>query len=220
MKAKNIGVDVPDINVTPWLESFKSECLFQLTNQAQAYGVVVESFDVLDRELEGSLGKDLEKQSEQVLRNQIEATQIELQNHIKTETQRGKLEIAKVQAEQTKTDSDAAYYAATRKADADYYEALKKAKAATEALEMRSAQEARNVINTANAKCHEVEALGKAYATVSETHAREMQLGELEVQKRKVLPASTIYFAGGGDSSGAVASGVAFQSGIGLVRSQ
>ncbi|KAJ3198784.1 hypothetical protein HDU82_001033 [Entophlyctis luteolus] len=90
--------------------------------QAVSYGITVESFYVLDRELEGNLGKDLEKQSEQVLRNQIQATQIALMNQIATETQRGKLEIAKVEAEQCKTIADAEYYASAKLSDAKAYE--------------------------------------------------------------------------------------------------
>lgn len=41
----------------------------------------------MDRELAGSLGKELEKRAEEVLQTQIKASQIELQNKIKTEEQ-------------------------------------------------------------------------------------------------------------------------------------
>ncbi|KAJ3206817.1 ABC transporter C member 13, partial [Entophlyctis luteolus] len=65
MRAQKVGGDVPDHHVQPWLDSFKANCLIDLSQQAISYGITVESFDVLDRELEGNLGKDLEKQSEQ-----------------------------------------------------------------------------------------------------------------------------------------------------------
>jgi hypothetical protein len=41
----------------------------------------------------------LERQAETVLQNQLEATQIELRNHINTEKQKGILEVAKVEQE-------------------------------------------------------------------------------------------------------------------------
>ncbi len=40
---------------------------------------------MIDQELDGALGKDLEKQAEKVLQNQIEASQVQLKNKIKTE---------------------------------------------------------------------------------------------------------------------------------------
>ncbi|KAI9358922.1 hypothetical protein DFJ73DRAFT_757813 [Zopfochytrium polystomum] len=86
IRAKSIGGDVPDHHVETWLESFKTECVRDLREQAVTYGIIVHSFDVLDRELD--LGRDLDLQSEQVLRNQMQATEIGLQNHVMTETQR------------------------------------------------------------------------------------------------------------------------------------
>ncbi len=47
---------------------------------------MVISLEVMDRELAGALGQDLEKQAEKVLRNQVEASQIALQNQINTGT--------------------------------------------------------------------------------------------------------------------------------------
>lgn len=222
MRAKKLGGDIPDVNIVPWLESFKSECLRELTEQAQAYGIVVESFDVLDRMLDGSLGKDLEDQAEQVLRNQMQATQIELQNHIKTETQRGVLEISKVQAEQTKTESDASYYASTRKADALYYETMRQAHAGAEAAELEAQQQAKNVVILAQAKETEIGMLSRAYASVKSDHTKRLQLGELEVKKRQALPAKTIYFSndGGGGCSERhhVESGLSFGLGHAAAR--
>ncbi|KAJ3126821.1 hypothetical protein HK098_007115 [Nowakowskiella sp. JEL0407] len=196
MRAKNVGGDVPDFHTAPWLDSFKSECLKDLTRQAKAYGIVVESFDVLDRELEGKLGKDLEAQSEQVLRNQVQATQVELQNHIATETQRGKLEIAKVEAEQKKTQADAEFYVQTKKADANAYQVVKSAEAEADASNRRTTQEAKNVVTLADAKRIEIEIISKAYSQVPEGHAQRMQLSVFEVEKRKALPQKTIYFTG------------------------
>lgn len=277
MRAKRIGGDIPDHDVLPWLESFKSECLHELITQAATYGVVVESFDVLDRELEGDLGKDLERQAEQVLRNQIEATQIELQNQIKTETQRGQLAVAKVKAdqtkteadanyfaqtriadahfydatqkakaaaeatrvaaeqetknqavlaegakvkaEQTKTEADAAFYAAQRMADGKYYDAMKVAQAAAEASKIQAEQEAKNIVVIAEAKKKEIEMLAQAYASVNADHAKRMQIEGVEVEKRRALPAKTVYFAGSEGAAGTVASGLAFQSGIALEKS-
>ncbi|KAI9346580.1 hypothetical protein BDR26DRAFT_817878 [Obelidium mucronatum] len=186
MRAQKVGGDVPD-HVEPWLDAFKSACLTDLRHQAETYGIVVESFDVLDRELEGALGKDLERQSEQVLRNQVQATQIELQNHIATETQRGKLQIVKVEAEQKKTQADADFY---------YYEVVKAAEAQAESSELRTQQDVKNTVAIAEAKKKEIELVGTAYSHVPEGHAQKMQLSVFEVEKRKALPERTIYFAG------------------------
>ncbi|KAJ3251438.1 hypothetical protein HDU77_005865 [Chytriomyces hyalinus] len=199
MRAQKLGGDVPDHHIEPWLDAFKNACLRDLRSQAEGYGITVESFDVLDRELDGALGKDLEKQSEQVLRNQVQATQIELQNHIATETQRGRLEIAKVEAEQKKTVADADYYVNTKQSDALYYKVLKAAEAEAEASELKTVQEVKNIVNLAGAKRTEIEVIGGAYAQVPIGHAQAMQLSVFDVEKRKALPEKTIYFAG--DSS-------------------
>ncbi|KAJ3344459.1 hypothetical protein HDU83_005214 [Entophlyctis luteolus] len=196
MRAQKVGGDVPDHHVQPWLDSFKANCLTDLSQQAISYGITVESFDVLDRELEGNLGKDLEKQSEQVLRNQIQATQIALMNQIATETQRGKLEIAKVEAEQRKTIADAEYYASAKLSDAKAYEIVKQAQAAAEASQTQTEQDVKNIIALADAKRREIEVIGKAYAAIPDGHAQRMQLAVFEVEKRKALPEKTIYFAG------------------------
>ena len=216
MRAKKVGGDVPDVDVVPWLESFKTECLNELMDQATGYGIVVESFDVLDRELEGELGKDLEKQAEQVLQNQMKATQLELQNHINTETQRGQLEISKVKAEQTKTEADASYYGSTKMADAAYYESMKIAEAKARASEMEATQSAKNIITIAQAKQREIEMLSAAYAGVSNEHVKRLQLEEVEVLKRKALPPQTIFFSAGDDSNklaNSVAEGYSFSVG-------
>lgn len=217
MRAKKVGGDVPDIDVVPWIESFKTECLKELSDQALTYGIVVESFDVLDRELEGNLGKDLEKQAEQVLQNQMKATQLELQNHIATETQKGLLEISRVKADQTKTEADASFYGATKKADAEYYEAMKKAEASAKASELEAVQNAKNIITIAEAKKLEIEMLAKAYGAVDNDHVKRLQLEEVEVMKRKALPPQTIYFSGNDyRTEKAVAEGYSFSMGRSL----
>lgn len=219
MRAKKMSGDIPDIHVVPWVEAFKSECLRELTEQATTYGIVVESFDVLDRSLEGDLGKDLEKQAEQVLQNQIKATQLELSNHIAIETQKGQLEITKVKNEQTKSEADAQVYAKNKQADSQYYEAMKKAEAAAQASELESVQQAKNIIMLADARRREIELLSNAYVLIENDHVKRIQLEELEVQKRKALPAQTIYFAGGEgmmNGSHAVADGFGFGVGRNL----
>ncbi|RKO88043.1 hypothetical protein BDK51DRAFT_35245, partial [Blyttiomyces helicus] len=230
MRSQKLGGDIPDVQHTPWLEAFKTECLTELAEQAAAHGIKILSFDVLDRELEGALGKDLEKQSEQVLRNQVQATQIELQNHINTETQRGKLEIAKVEADQKKTKADADYYAANKNADAQFYQTMKAANAAAESSQLSTTQEARNIIQLAQARQaeiaivteqeaknilalaqarrQEIELIGAANASVPAGHAQKMQLARFEVEKRQALPAKTIYFGGDRADTGAIEGGV------------
>lgn len=105
MRANKLDKSV-ESHAIPWVEAFKKDGLTDLAQQARQYGILVESFDVLDRELEGALGRDLENIAEQVLRNQVQATQIELQNHIATEAQRGKLQMAQVEAEKQKCEAD------------------------------------------------------------------------------------------------------------------
>ncbi|KAI8585339.1 hypothetical protein BDZ88DRAFT_401219 [Geranomyces variabilis] len=218
MRAKKMGGDVPDTDVTTWVEAFKTECMQELRHQASTYGIVVESFDVLDRSLEGDLGKDLERQAEQVLQNQIKATQLELSNHIAIETQKGQLAITRIKNEQVKSEADAGYYSATKSADAVYYAALQDAKAAAESSELEATQKAKNIVVLAQARQREIEVLANAYEGITNEHVKTLQLQEVEVQKRKALPAQTIYFAGAADGmgnnsgggSGAVAEGYGF----------
>ncbi|KAJ3035233.1 hypothetical protein HDV00_004141 [Rhizophlyctis rosea] len=219
MRAKNVGGDVPDVDVVPWVEAFKTDCLVALTAQAVTYGIVVESFDVMDRKLDGDLGARLEKQTEEVLQNQIRATQLELSNHIAIETQKGQLEITRVKNEQMKTEADAKYYAQNKSADASYYEAMKQAEAAAKASELEAAQRAKNIVMIAEARKREIEMLSGAYEGIESEHVKRIQLEEIEVQKRKALPPQTIYFAGGegvGNGSHAVAEGYGFGVGKNL----
>jgi len=221
MRAKKVGGDVPDIDIVTWIEAFKTECLRELIEQASTYGIIVESFDVLDRKLEGDLGKDLEKQAEQVLQNQIKATQLELSNHIAIETQKGQLEITRVKNEQTKTEADAKFYAKNKEADSLYYEEMKKAEAAAQASELEAVQRAKNMVMLADAKKREIDLMTAAFDSVTNDHVKRIQLEEIEVQKRKSLPAQTIYFAGGevggaANGANAVAEGYAFSIGRAL----
>ncbi|KAL7748478.1 hypothetical protein RI367_006173 [Sorochytrium milnesiophthora] len=230
MRAKSIGGDVPDVDVVPWIEAFKGECLRELRTQATTYGIVVESFDVLDRSLEGDLGKDLEKQAEQVLQNQIKATQLELSNHIAIETQKGQLEVTRVKTEQTKSEADAHFYAATKTADAKFYDAMKAAESSAKASELEAAQRAKNIIMLAEAKQREVQLMTAAYASVDNEHVKRMQLEDMEVQKRRELPAQTIYIAGESSSSsssatsrqiaGSLAEGIGFSTGQAISASK
>lgn len=206
----------------PWVEAFKAECLGDLQKQAIEYGINVESFDVLDRELEGKLGKDLESQSEQVLRNQVQATQVELQNHIATEAQRGKLQIAQVEAQIQKVTADANYYTANRASDAEYYMVLNAAKARAEASRLVVEQEAKNTVALAGAKTTEINLIAEGNASVPGGHAQLMQLSLFEIEKRKALPASTVYFSGDlGEHAGlqgSLVGGFALASGIDAAR--
>ncbi|KAI9217830.1 hypothetical protein BC828DRAFT_360701, partial [Blastocladiella britannica] len=143
MRAKKaVASDVPDHDVVPWLDTFKQECMRELAQQAAQYGIVVESFEVLDRQLDGSLGRDLEKAAELVLQNQMRATQIDLENHIKIETERGKLRVVEVETSQRKALADAEFYTRSKAADAKYYEQVQVAKAQTESSAMTAAQDA------------------------------------------------------------------------------
>lgn len=214
MRAKNLGGDIPDQNIT-WVEAFKVECLREMREQAHNYGIVVESFDVLDRKLEGDLGKDLEKQAEQILQNQLRATQLELSNHINLETQKGQLELTKVKNEQTMAEADAQLYARNKHADGVYYEAMKTATAAAEASQLEASQRAKNIVMIAEAKKREIAMLSEVYENVSNDHVKRIQLEEIEVQKRKALPPQTVYFSGG-ESAHAVAEGYAFGTGRSL----
>lgn len=68
----------------------------------------------MDRRLEGSLGKDLEKQAETVLQNQMDATQIDLKNQIQKRKQEGLLQVQQIENEQKRAVSDTTYYQTTR----------------------------------------------------------------------------------------------------------
>ncbi|KAJ3170922.1 hypothetical protein HDU87_008624 [Geranomyces variabilis] len=75
-----------------------------------------------------------------------------------------------------------------------------------------------NVFKGRRARQHEIEVLANAYEGITNEDVNTLQLQEVEVQKRKALPAQTIYCAGvadgmgnnGGGGSGAVAEGFGF----------
>ena len=146
---------------------------------------------------------------------------MELSNHIAIETQKGQLEITRVKNEQTKTEADAKFYAKNKEADSLYYEEMKKAEAAAQASELEAVQRAKNMVMLADAKKREIDLMTAAFDSVTNDHVKRIQLEEIEVQKRKSLPAQTIYFAGGevggaANGANAVAEGYAFSIGRAL----
>lgn len=210
-----------------WLEAFKSECLQDLAAHALEYGVLVLSFDVLDRKLEGKLGDDLEKQAETVLKNQMQSTQVGLQNRIATETEQGKLEVANVRAMQVKTEAEANYLKTAREADATYYQAIKQADAQAENLvrvarteaesnQIQVEQEVRAIQALAEANAKRIELEGQGYASVTSEHARRIQLETVEMEKFKNLPAQATLFVNQGDHSSGVSDGYKFATGMSL----
>ncbi|KNE62369.1 hypothetical protein AMAG_18858 [Allomyces macrogynus ATCC 38327] len=224
MKAKKLEGDIPDQGVVPWLETFKQECMADLTEQASQYGVVIESFNVLDRRLEGDLGKDLERQAEAVLQNQIRATQIDLENHIKLETQRGQLRVAEIEAAKVRTQTDAQFYTRSKETDARAYEKLQIAKATAEASKLQADQDAANTVVLAEAerqrvellaqaKRREIEQVTAAYAEMQGEHTPAIVMAQLEVDKHRALPPQTVYFAGGSSAAGASSSAAALSTG-------
>lgn len=212
MRAKNMSGDVPDVDVVGWLEQFKEHCQSELAIQAKTYGIIIESFTVLDRHLEGSLGRDLEKQAEFVLQNQIKASQIDLENHIKVETQRGQLKVAEVESSRQKAIADAGYYTKTKETDALAYERIELAKAEAESSRLKADQDAANVIVTADAerrrietialaKSSEIRAITDAYSSIKGDHTATIVLAQMDVERHRALPQQTVYFTGSSDNS-------------------
>lgn len=220
MRARKISGDVPDKDHVPWVQEFRSECLRELSEQAGHYGVIVESFDMMDRALEGQLGIDLEKQAEQVLQNQVEATQIELRNHIKAEQERGLLAVQQVKAATIKTQADTDYYAATKVADSKYYATMKDATASAESSALIAQQDAKNIVILAEARMSEIRMQGKAYGEIPIGHAQNIQLSLLEVEKRKAMPLGSIWFEGAsnGPSSASLQEGFGFSKGMAIAN--
>ena len=143
----------------------------------------------MDRELEGQLGKDLEVQAEKVLQNQVEATQIELRNHIKSEEERGILAVEQVKAQTLKTRSDTEFYAATKQADSKYYTNMREAAARAESSALSTEQEAKNIVRIAEAKKEQTknEAMAKAEssAIVVEQDVKNLVIAA-EAKKREI----------------------------------
>lgn len=205
MRAQKVGGDVPDVEHMSWLEAFKSECLRELSDHAMEYGVKVLSFDVLDRKLEGKLGDDLEKQAELVLKNQMQSTQVALQNRINTETEQGRLQVAEVAAKQVETRAVAEYLKTSKEADGDYYRRVKLAEAEAaasariaqgqaDADNIAAAQQALNIRTLAAARAEAIRLEAAAYAAVAPGHAQRIQLENIEKEKFSSLPKSATLF--------------------------
>jgi len=240
MKAKKLSGDVPDNDISShWITEFKNECLRELVALAGAYGVLVESFEIMDRQLEGQLGLELEKQAERVLQNQIKATQIELENNIRTEQEKGVLAVAQIQSQTNKTKIDNEQYSKNKEADSEFYRTMKKAEAAAQTSELETLQNAKNTVATAQAdakkrqleaetqakniiaiaeaRAQEIRLQTEAYASVPEGHAQIIQLALLEVEKRKALPKETVWFEGQTSSNG-VSDGYLIAKGASLIH--
>ncbi|KAI8894764.1 band 7 family-domain-containing protein [Globomyces pollinis-pini] len=215
MRAKKVGPEVTSNGShVPWVEAFKSECMKELQEDARKHGIHVLSFEIMDRQLQGSLGKDLERQAETILQNQIEATQIELRNHINTEKERGILQVARVEAESIKTQSDTNYYRTTKQADAKYYEMMKQAAAKAETAALVTQQEAKNIVSLAEANRRQIELQAEAYASVPAGHAQNIQRELLEVEKRYAMPDKSVWFESQGEIPGSVIDGYNVAKGV------
>lgn len=218
MRARKVEGDVPDTthDGAHWVVEFRMECLRELREQVDDYGIVIQSFDVMDRELDGSLGKDLEKQAEKVLQNQIEASQVQLRNKVKAEEEKGLLAVEQVKAQTAKTKADTDYYASTKAADSKYYQTMKEASAKVEASALLSQQEAKNIVMLAEARMAEIKLQGETYSNIQSAHAQNVQMSLIEVEKRKALPSQTVWFQGG--SSLEVAGGFQAARGVALAH--
>jgi regulator of protease activity HflC (stomatin/prohibitin superfamily) len=227
MRAKNIGGDIPDVEHMSWLEAFKSECLRDLAEHALEYGVQVLAFDVLDRRLEGKLGDDLEKQAESVLKNQMQSTQIALQNKINTETEQGRLEVANVKAKQVEVDANANYFKTSKEADARYYQQLKEADAEAEkrrriaqaeadSNKIETEQKVRATEQLAEAEQKRIKLEGEGYAAVNSEHGQRIQLEKIEREKFASLPQHATVFVNQPDGEGVVTNGYQFAQGMSL----
>ncbi|KAI8901215.1 hypothetical protein BC833DRAFT_535857 [Globomyces pollinis-pini] len=217
MRARKVEGESESDAQLPWLEVIKADCMNDLLEGARLHGIEVISFEVMDRQLEGHLGKDLERQAESVLQNQIEATQIELKNHINTEKQKGVLQVAQIQAEALKTQSDTQFYQTTKDADAKYYEMMREAAAKAETSALITQQEAKNIVALAEASKKKITLQGMAYAAVPEGHAQRVQETMIEIDKRKAMPKGTFWFeskAGVSSSSKTQTKGAGFVGGV------
>lgn len=226
MRAKRVNGDIPDIEHVTFLEAFKENCMADLSIHAIEFGVRVLSFDVLDRRLEGKLGEDLEKQAESVLKNQMQSTQVGLQNKINTETEQGRLEVAGVRALQVKTEADAMYYKNLKEADTQAETIKRLAQANADANKIETEQRVRAIEMLARADATATTLQGQSLATVTSPHGQRMQLEEVERKKIAALPERATLFVGGGtgdassssSSNRQVTDGYAWQSGLSLGR--
>jgi regulator of protease activity HflC (stomatin/prohibitin superfamily) len=221
MRAKSLSGDVPDVEHMSWLEAFKAECMNDLASHAIEYGVKVLSFDVLDRRLEGKLGDDLEKQAEAVLKNQMASTQVALQNKIKTETEQGLLDVAKVRAQQVQTEAQTEYLRRIKAADAEAETVTRLAHAHAEANKIETDQKAKAIEQIAAAKARASELEGTGYASVTAPHAQRVQLERIELEKFSSLGSKATVFVGtsNGSESG-VRDGYQWASGLSLASKQ
>lgn len=128
MRAKNPAGDIPDavgthcislFDTNSGVDEFKRECLRELAELADIHGILVLSLEIMDRELAGSLGKELEKRAEEVLQTQIKASLVEVENKIKTEEQKGILQVEQVHADVVKAKADGLFYQTSRAAEAE-----------------------------------------------------------------------------------------------------
>ncbi|ORY87919.1 hypothetical protein BCR37DRAFT_375881 [Protomyces lactucae-debilis] len=221
MRAKSLRGDIPDVEHMSWLEAFKAECMADLAAHAIEYGVKVLSFDVLDRRLEGKLGDDLEKQAESVLKNQMQSTQVALQNRINTETEQGRLEVAAVKAQQIQTEAEAEYQRQIKVADAQAETVKRLAQANADANRTETDQRVRAIEQLAAAEARAIELQGAGYATVKAPFAQQVQLEKIEMEKFKSLQDATVFVGasaanGAGTTRDGVNQGFAFARGMSL----
>ncbi|ORY52173.1 hypothetical protein BCR35DRAFT_19376 [Leucosporidium creatinivorum] len=192
----------PDSTPTAFLDAVRTQALDELHEAAKEYGIMLKEVAVLDRNFKGQIAQTMDTLTTRSLQAQVEASNVDRENSNRVKVQEGLLQVARVQAQQRKTEADAAAYSV-----------IANAKAEAEAVQIAALGEAEAIRVTAEAEAKAIAMRNEADRNVKDDQARAMQMARNEVQRIAAYGNKAIFVPTESGVAGNVLAGFALTQG-------
>ncbi|GAA6013043.1 hypothetical protein JCM10207_006150 [Rhodosporidiobolus poonsookiae] len=184
-------VEQQDEQSGAFLDALRNRAMDELHEIAKSYGIELKDLAVIDRQFKGETARTLDSLTVRALQAQVEAANIDRENSNRTKASEGALAVARVTAQQRKTEADAQAYAT-----------IAAAKAAAEAIEI-----------AAQARANAVRIEADADANVRDEQARRMQMARVEVDRVAAYGNRAVFVPTDSAFGSNLAGGFAFSAG-------
>ena len=175
VKQRSLGPDNLDDGTeasAAFLDALRTRAMDDLYEAAKEYGIILKDLAVIDRQFKGEIARTMDALTARALQAQVEAANVDRENSNKVKIQQGLLEVARVQALNSRTEADARAYSVVAKAKAD-----------AEALQIAAEAQAAATRMAALAEADAIRSRSQADQGVEDAFAREMSMRRVEVSK-------------------------------------
>lgn len=206
IKQRQIGPDVMEDQNDPntaFLDALRTRAMDELMEASAEYGILLKDLAVIDRQFKGDIAAAMDKLTTRALQAQVEAANVDRENSNFVKKEKGKLEVARVQAQTKKSD-----------ADANAYGVVASAKAQAEATKIASAAQAEATKIAALAEAEAIRLRAQADADVTSQFGREMSARRLEVSRVKAFGNRAVFVPTETSVSGGINSALAMGMGM------